>query len=89
MSDFEIIQTVINVAVVGALILCARTLRYCARKLSEYKRDVQIMTCRSDKLLTDPELIQEWAHKRADLTPGSPKWTAYDNALKAEDYDGD
>ncbi len=88
MSTFEIIQTVINIAVVGALVLCARKLRYCACKLSEYKRDVQIMTCRSDKLPTDPELIKEWAEKRALLTPGSPKWIAYDNALKAEGYDG-
>ncbi len=88
MSTFEIIQTVINVALVSALILCASKLRYCACKLSEYKRDVQIMTCRSDKLPTDPKLIKEWAEKRAILTPESPKWIAYDNALKAEGYDG-
>ncbi len=89
MSTLEIIQTVINIALVGALILCARKLRYCAGKLSDYKRDVQIMTCRSDKLPTDPELIEEWAQKRAGLKHGSPKWIAYDNALKAEGYDGD
>ncbi len=89
MNTLEIIQTVINLAFVGALILCARKLRYCACKLSEYKRDVQVMTARSDKLPTDPELIKEWVQKRANLTHGSSKWTAYDNALKAEGYDGD
>ncbi len=89
MSTLEIIQTVINIAVVGALILCARKLRYCACKLSEYKRDVQVMTARSDKVPTDPELIKEWAQERAALEPGCAKWNAYDDALKAEGYDGD
>ena len=86
MSILEIILLVIDTAIVVALIMIVRELRYCACKLRDYKRDVQIMTARSDKLPTDPELIEEWKLTRAALPKGSAKWIAYDNAIKAEDH---
>ena len=76
---FLVAQIIVDVV----LIACAV---FCVMRLKGYRRMVQLMTAASEKVETDPALIEEWAATRSNLPEGSPKWHAYTNRLEAEGY---
>ncbi len=76
---FLAVQVVVDVAFIVAAVFCVLRLR-------GYRRMVQLMTAASEKVETDPALIEEWAATRSNLPEGSPKWHAYTNRLEAEGY---
>ncbi len=50
------------------------------------ERRVQIMTAKSDRVSTDPALIEEWAATMSRLPEGSPKWCGYRDRLTSLGY---
>lgn len=76
---FLVVQAIVDVVLLAAAV-------FCVLRLKTYRRMVQLMTAASEKVETDPALLDEWAAKRSNLPEGSPKWHAYTNRLEAEGY---
>ena len=77
LSNLELIHIAIDIFLFISVM-------WCLLHLKGHCRMVQVMTADSDKVDTDPALIEEWFVKYQSYDKNTPKWLAYRKRLKQE-----